>query len=97
IGYADGFRRSLSNGHGKVWINGKLAPVIGNVCMDMAMVDITGIEANEGDEAIIFGKELPITQVASAMDTIVYEVLTNVDERVRKVYYKELACPADFQ
>ncbi|WP_052290781.1 alanine racemase [Candidatus Amoebophilus asiaticus] len=97
IGYADGFRRSLSNGHGKVWINGKLAPVIGNVCMDMAMVDITGIEANEGEEAIIFGKELPITHVASAMDTIVYEVLTNVDERVRKVYYKEFACPADFQ
>jgi len=97
IGYADGFSRSLSNGHGKVWIKGKLAPVIGNVCMDMAMVDITDIEANEGDEVIVFGQELPIAQVASAMDTIVYEVLTNVDERVRKIYYKELACPPDFQ
>lgn len=92
IGHADGFRRSLSNGQGKVYVNGKLAPVIGNVCMDMTMVDITGIEAQEGDEVIIFGKELPIAEVAAAMDTIVYEVLTNVNERVRKVYYKELVC-----
>jgi alanine racemase len=90
IGYADGFSRSLSNGRGRVYVNGKLAPVVGNVCMDMTMVDITDIEAKEGDEVIIFGKEFPISKVALAMDTIVYEVLTNVNERVRKVYYKEL-------
>ncbi|OJW69897.1 MAG: alanine racemase [Candidatus Amoebophilus sp. 36-38] len=93
IGYADGFRRGLSNGVGKVWINGKLAPVIGNVCMDMCMVDITDIEAREGDEVIIFGKELPIHEMASALNTIVYEILTNVDERVKRVCYKVLpAC-----
>ena len=91
IGYADGFRRKLSNGLGKVWINGKLAPVIGSVCMDMCMVDITDIEAKEGDEVIIFGKELPIHEMASALNTIVYEVLTNVDERVKRVCYKVLA------
>eukprot|EP01132_Coremiostelium_polycephalum_P000353 gene353-448_t len=90
IGYADGFRRSLSNGKGKVLVKGQIAPVVGNVCMDMAMVDITDIAAQEGDEVIIFGKELPVADMATAMDTIVYEVLTNVNERVRKVYYKAL-------
>jgi alanine racemase len=90
IGYADGFRRVLSNGRGKVWINGQLAPVIGNVCMDMTMVDITGIAAQEGDEVIIFGKEHPTTEVALAAGTIVYEVLTNVSERIKRVYYKEV-------
>lgn len=91
IGYADGFRHTLSNGRGKVWVNGKLAPVIGNVCMDMTMVDITGIEAKEGDEVIIFGKTLPITEICSATGAIVYEILTNISERVKRIYYKELS------
>lgn len=91
IGYADGFRRSLSNGKGKVWINGQLAPVIGNVCMDMTMVDITNIAAQEGDQVIIFGKEYPTTEIALAAGTIVYEILTNISERIKRVYYKELA------
>lgn len=90
IGYADGFSRALSNGKGKVWINGKLAPVIGNVCMDMTMVDVTDIEAQEGDSVIIFGKELPIHEMTSALNTIVYEILTNVDERIKRICYKEL-------
>ncbi len=88
-GYADGFSRGFSQGKGKVMIHGKLAPVIGNVCMDMTMVDITGITAAEGDEAIIFGLGLPIQQVAKWIDTIPYEILTNTSERVKRVYYAE--------
>jgi alanine racemase len=87
IGYADGFDRRLSNGVGKVWINGKLAPLIGNVCMDMCMVDITGVEAEEGDEVIIFGRQHPITQMARQIGTIPYEILTSVSERVKRVFY----------
>jgi Alr-MurF fusion protein len=87
IGYADGFDRRLSNGAGKVWINGKLAPLIGNVCMDMSMVDITGIEAEEGDEVIIFGKQHPISEMARQIGTIPYEILTGVSERVKRVFY----------
>jgi alanine racemase len=87
IGYADGFDRRLSNGVGKVWINGKLAPLIGNVCMDMCMVDITGVEAEEGDEVIIFGRQHPITQMAQQIGTIPYEILTSVSERVKRVFY----------
>ena len=87
IGYADGFGRALGNGIGSVWINGHLAPIVGDICMDMSMVDVTDIPAAEGDEVIIFGKELPIDHVAAAMSTIAYEVLTNVSERVKRVYY----------
>lgn len=89
IGYADGYSRSFSNGAGKVLINGKLAPVIGNVCMDMTMIDVTGINAKEGDEVIIFGKELPIQKVAASISTIPYEILTNTSERVKRVFYAE--------
>lgn len=87
IGYADGFDRRFGNGVGKVLIHGKPAPVIGNVCMDMAMVDITGIEAEEGDEVIIFGKEWPILQMAKQIGTIPYELLTGVSERVKRIFY----------
>ena len=87
IGYADGFGRTLGNGVGSVLINGYLAPIVGDICMDMSMVDITDIPAAEGDEVVIFGKELPIDHVAAAMGTIPYEVLTNVSERVKRVYY----------
>lgn len=87
IGYADGFSRALGNGKGHVWINGQLAPVLGNVCMDMIMVDITHIPAQPGDEAIIFGPEHGIEQVAVSANTIAYELLTQVGERVRRVYY----------
>jgi alanine racemase len=87
IGYADGFDRRLSNGVGKVWINGKLAPLIGNVCMDMCMVDITDVPAEEGDEVIVFGKQHPISEMAGQMGTIPYEILTSVSERVKRVFY----------
>ena len=89
IGYADGFSRRFSNGAGNVLIHGKLAPVKGNVCMDMTMVDITGIPAREGDEAIIFGPGLPIQQVAQWIETIPYEILTSTSERVKRVFYAE--------
>ncbi|MDH5474442.1 MAG: bifunctional UDP-N-acetylmuramoyl-tripeptide:D-alanyl-D-alanine ligase/alanine racemase [Cyclobacteriaceae bacterium] len=87
IGYADGFSRSFSNGIGKVVINGTVAPVIGNVCMDMTMVDITGINVTEGDEVEVFGKQLSITKLAHQINTIPYEILTNVSSRVKRVYY----------
>lgn len=90
IGYADGFRYGLSNGIGQIWVNGHLAPVIGNVCMDMVMIDITGISAKEGDEVIIFGKENPATDMAMNAGTIVYEILTDIGQRIKRVYYKEV-------
>ena len=89
IGYADGYNRRFSNGKGKVLINGKLCPIIGNVCMDMCMVDITGVEAYEGDEVILFGEDLSISTLAKEIGTIPYEILTNVSERVKRVFYTE--------
>jgi len=89
IGYADGFSRSFSNGKGVVLINGKKAPIIGNVNMDMTMVDISGINASEGDEVIIFGDGLPIKEVAASISTIPYEILTSTSERVKRVFVSE--------
>ena len=77
IGYADGYPRSLSNGAGRMWVNGRLAPVMGIICMDMTIIDITGIpDVKEGDEVTIFGPELPVSQVAAWANTIPYEILT---------------------
>lgn len=89
IGYADGFSRAFSNGKASVYIRGQSAPVIGNVCMDMTMIDITGLDACEGDEVIVFGMEHPLHQLAEAINTIPYEILTNVSERVKRVYVSE--------
>jgi Alr-MurF fusion protein len=89
IGYADGYSRILSNGKGKMLVNGNPAPVIGNVCMDMTMLDITGIDAHEGDEVIVFGEEPTVTNVAEWADTISYEILTNISQRVKRVYFEE--------
>jgi Alr-MurF fusion protein len=89
IGYADGFSRAFSRGVGEVMIHGKRAKVVGNVCMDMTMVDITGIDATEGDEVIVFGKELPIGELADRIKTIPYELLTNTSERVKRVFVAE--------
>lgn len=90
VGYADGYRRSLSNGVGVMVVNGMLAPVIGRVCMDMTMLDITGIDASEGDEVIVFGdKILPLEKLAEQMQTIPYEVLTGISHRVKRVFVKE--------
>jgi alanine racemase len=90
IGYADGFPRALGNGVAHVLVHGKAAPLIGNICMDMCMADVTDIEnVTDGDEVIIFGKDLSIETVASWLNTIPYEVLTNVSQRVKRVYFKE--------
>jgi alanine racemase len=89
IGYADGYPRSLGNGAGKVWIRGRLYPVVGNVCMDMTMVDVTdgpGIRA--GEEVILFGPELSVGLVARWAGTIPYEILTGISQRVQRVYFE---------
>jgi Alr-MurF fusion protein len=90
IGYADGFSRAFSRGAGKVLVHGQQVPVIGNVCMDMTMVDLTGVhDPHEGDEVIIFGKEHPIQKVAESIKTIPYEILTNTSERVKRIFTAE--------
>ena len=87
IGYADGFRRNLGNGKGKMLVNGRLANIVGNVCMDMTMIDITGMDVREGDEVIVFGPQLPVYTLAVWADTIPYEILTNISQRVKRVYF----------
>ncbi len=89
IGYADGLDRHLGNGNGEVFLNGKRAPLVGNVCMDACMVDITDIAAEEGDEVVIFGDNLPLSEVAHKLGTIPYEILTSVSGRVKRIYFKE--------
>ena len=90
IGYADGYSRRLGNGAGKMWVNGRLAPTIGSISMDMTMIDITGIpDVGEGDEVIVFGKELSVKQLALWAQTIPYEILTSVSQRVKRVYFEE--------
>ena len=89
IGYADGLNRKLSNGVGSMLVNGKLAPIIGNVCMDMCMLNVTDIDCNEGDVVIVFGKEHPIELIAQQTETIAYEVLTGISQRVKRVYFHE--------
>ncbi len=90
IGYADGFSRRLGYGVGKIWVGGRLAPVIGTVCMDMTMIDVTDIPGvHEGDEVIIFGPELPVQQVAAWAGTIPYEIMTGISQRVKRVYFEE--------
>lgn len=90
IGYADGFSRRLGNGVGKIWVKGHLAPVVGTVCMDMTMIDVTGVAGvKQGDEVIIFGKELSIQDVAAWAETIPYEIMTGISQRVKRVYFEE--------
>jgi len=79
----------LSNGVGEVVIGGKRCPIIGNVCMDTCMVDVTDTEAKEGDIAVIFGKELPVIELAQKTGTIPYEILTSISPRVKRVYFRE--------
>ncbi len=89
VGYADGINRHLGNGNGKFIINGTAVPIIGNVCMDMTLLDVTGTDTREGDEVIIFGEENPVTDMASELRTIPYEILTGISERVKRVYLYE--------
>jgi alanine racemase len=90
IGYADGYPRRLSNGNGKMLVRGQLAPVAGIVAMDMLMLDVTHIpDVTEGDEVIVFGTELPVQHVATWAETIPYEILTGISQRVKRVYFEE--------
>lgn len=89
IGYADGFDRRFSNYGGEVVVRGKRCPVVGNVCMDQAMIDITGTDAQVGDIVEIFGDRLPIAELANKLGTIPYEVLTSISHRVQRVYFHE--------
>jgi alanine racemase len=89
IGYADGLDRRLGNGHGYVLIAGRPCPLVGNICMDTCMADVTDANAAEGDEAIIFGDKLPIAGLAEQLQTIPYEVLTSISPRVKRIYFKE--------
>jgi alanine racemase len=90
LGYADGYPRALGNGKGKMLVNNKPAPTIGNVCMDMTMIDVTDLgEIHEGDEVTVFGKGLPVSEVAKWAETIPYEILTGISQRVRRVYFQE--------
>ena len=89
IGYADGLNRHLGNGHAYCLVNGKKAPYVGNICMDVCMIDVTDIDCKEGDRVEIFGDHLPVTILSDALDTIPYEVLTSVSTRVKRVYYQD--------
>ena len=90
IGYADGYSRRLGKGVGRMLVNGQIAPVIGSVCMDMTMIDVTDIpEIQEGDEVIVFGKDLPVQQIAEWAGTIPYEIMTGISQRVKRVYFEE--------
>jgi alanine racemase len=90
IGYADGYPRSLSGGNGKMLVHGQWAPVMGSVCMDMTMIDVTDIpQVKEGDSVIVFGKGLSVATVAQWAGTIPYEILTGVSQRVKRVYFEE--------
>jgi alanine racemase len=89
IGYADGLDRRLGNGQAAVLVKGKRCPLVGNICMDVCMADVTGVDAEEGDEAIIFGEEITISDLATQLQTIPYEILTAISPRVKRIYYKE--------
>ena len=89
IGYADGLNRHLGRGNCYCLVNGKKAYYVGNICMDVAMIDVTDIDCQEGDSVEVYGKNLPVTVLSDALDTIPYEVLTSISSRVKKVYIHE--------
>ena len=89
IGYADGYDRRLGNGVGEVFINGKRAKTVGNICMDLTMVDITHIDVNEEDTVEVFGENITISEVAQKSGTIPYEILTGISRRVKRIYFQE--------
>lgn len=89
IGYADGLNRRLGNGNAYCLVNGQKAPYVGNICMDVCMIDVTDIDCKEGDRVVIFGDDLPVTSLAEVLETIPYEILTSVSNRVKRVYYQD--------
>ena len=89
IGSADGLNRRLGNGNAYCWVNGQKAPYVGNICMDVCMIDVTDIDCREGDMVEIFGNQLPMTVLSDAIGTIPYEVLTGISNRVQRIYVHE--------
>ncbi|MBK9590088.1 MAG: hypothetical protein IPO32_00900 [Crocinitomicaceae bacterium] len=89
VGYADGLRRALSQGNWTVLVNGKQAPIIGNICMDMCMINLEGIEAKTGDEVEVFGDHNSIFEMAMNIKTIPYEIIAGISSRVHRVYVDE--------
>jgi alanine racemase len=89
IGYADGYLRAFGNGAGKMLVKGTLAPTVGNITMDMCMLDVSNVDVKEGDEVIIFNEQQRIEELAAQIGTIPYEILTNVSQRVKRVYFYE--------
>jgi alanine racemase len=89
IGYADGYLRAFGNGVGKLLVKGILAPTVGNISMDTCVIDVSGIDVSEGDEVIVFNNELKIQELAAEIGTIPYEILTNISQRVKRVYFYE--------
>ncbi len=89
IGYADGYDRKFGNGAGRMYINGHFANTVGDICMDMCMVDLTGVPAHEGDEVVLFGRENSIDDLSKKIGTIPYELLTDISARVKRIYFRE--------
>ncbi|MEE1091439.1 MAG: alanine racemase, partial [Paludibacteraceae bacterium] len=89
LGYADGVDRRLGNGRGAFFVNGQKVPTIGNICMDLTMIDVTGLDVKVGDEVVLFNDKQGLTEIASILGTIPYEVLTSFSSRVRRVYFRE--------
>jgi alanine racemase len=89
IGYADGYLRAFGNGVGKMLVKGVLVPTVGNIAMDMCMIDVSSVEVKEGDEVIVFNEQQTIEDLAEQIGTIPYEILTNISQRVKRVYFYE--------
>lgn len=89
IGYADGISRQFGNGIGKVLVKGKPVPFVGNICMDLSMIDVTGMDVKEGEQVILFGDDLSVIDLANEINTIPYEILTSISSRVKKIYFRE--------
>jgi len=89
VGYADGLRRTAGNSRGSLFIRDNRVPIVGNICMDMCMADVTGLNVKAGDEVEIFGSNITIEEMAALCDTIPYEVLTSIPSRVKRVYVNE--------
>jgi alanine racemase len=89
VGYADGIDRRLSCGVGEMFTGGRRVPIVGNVCMDICMLDVTDCDVRVGDEVEIFGKNISVGEIAQKLGTIEYEILTSVSRRVKRVYFKE--------
>ena len=89
IGYADGLNRRLGNGNAYCLVNGQKAPYVGNICMDVCMIDVTDIDCKEGDKVVIFGDDLPVTVLSVILGTIPYEILTSVSNRVKRIYFQD--------